>query len=339
VSYWKAYRSQLRYNEILRYRDQVQQALQRSKKAVKLRVASMTTQLDYQQLLIRNMRRLNKQELQLNQAKSELASLMSVRPYEKFRLAKPDAGFENIPNINIPMKELDTVALIHRPELKSAAYRTRIAAKGITAAILQLLPGLHFDYGYNHSSNKYIKNDDWYDTNIISTWNAMKLLNAPSVIANAKTQKELGKLTQVALTMGVLSQVRIAYNEYQIYRKDYLYSVSETRNADALYQQTQRLAKANMSNKQAVTRRGIAALNARLERDLSLAKAYQSLAKLRLSIGLNYLPKLNIEKTPLVQLEKIVHQTILEEQQGDINKKVRTLYRQLTSATAKNINS
>lgn len=331
IAYWKAYSAQQMIGNVERYQKQVTAALKRSQKSIDTRAASKVVQLDYQQTLIGSLRQLIKLEMQLNQAREDLTRLINAEPGSHFKLKSPPAIFKNLPKIKLPMVALDAVTLVNRPELREAYYKERIARYGVATSVLQLLPTADFKFGYNFTSNVYLKNRVWYDTNINATWDAIKLLQTPFAINNATTKIEFERLSMAAMTMGALTQVRIAYNEYHIWQQDYQYSRKAASNAKKLFIQTQRLAKANMSNQQAVIRRGIASMNARLDQDLALAKAYETLGRLRLAVGLNYLTSVEIHHATIYRLMHDLEVALYQENTDGFERQVLKNYRQLRS--------
>ncbi len=329
MAYWKAYSAQQMIGQVEKYRHQVTKALERSQKSIDTRAASKVVQLDYQQTLIASLRQLIKLEMQFDQAKIELMRLMNVEPGAHFKLKKPPTIFKHLPKIQLPMQALDAVTLVNRPELREAYYKERIARYGVATSVLQLLPTSDFKFGYNFTSNVYLQSRIWYDTNINATWGAIKLLQTPFAVRNARTKIEFERLSMAALTMGALTQVRIAYNQYHVWQLDYLYSRKAADNAHKLFVQTERLAKANMSNQQAVIRRGIASMNAKLDQDLSIAKAYESLGQLRIAVGLNYIPSTEIHHASIYKLIHKLSDALYQENTDGFEKQVLKNYRQL----------
>jgi outer membrane protein TolC len=329
VAYWQAYAAQQMERDVKDYRQKIGQALKRSKTAINFQVASMVVQLDYQQLLIRSMRQLAKLQLQLKQAKFNLARLMNINTHESFQLVAPPKAFERLPQLHVAMKKLDALTLVYRPELREASYKMRIAKSGVLAAVFEMLPNPTFKLGYAGTNSKYVLHENWMNRDINIAWDAMKLLNGPYAIANAKARKQFERLSLAAMTMGALSQVRMAYEEYQVLQRDYDYSRQESANAGKLYTQTQNLVLANMSNEQALVRRGLTALQARLDKDMAIARAYEALGKLRLAVGLNYLSSYDIHRANLNTLMHEIKVALSQESVGGFGRQVDLLYGRL----------
>ena len=79
--------------------------------------------------------------------------LMNASPKSQFDLSDPGENLMNLPDIQPQFEKMDTLALIYRPELRQASYQAKIAKKGIQEAIINMLPGIDFDFGYNVTNN------------------------------------------------------------------------------------------------------------------------------------------------------------------------------------------
>ncbi len=305
IAYWKAYQMQLLEPQLLTMKAQAEKAIWRSKKIQEARVSDDITQLEYQQLLIRNLRRMNKLYLQIATGKNELASLISAPPNAKFSLAPPPANFTHLKALNLSLPQLGTIALVYRPELRGLSYRRRIAESGVSEAVLNILPSANLMGGREETSNAYVKYQHWYSVNAAVTWSLIKLLSLPHALQTAHAQMNVEKLTQAALSLAVIMQVDLAYNEYNILLQDYDESCQETDTESQIYHKTELLLKAFRSNKQAVVRRELNYYNSKIDQAVALAAMYTALGKLKMAVGMQYLPNIGPVEVDFLSLNQL----------------------------------
>jgi outer membrane protein TolC len=318
-AYWKAWTAQSMKEEVERFKSKAELALQRSKEASQKKVNTPQVELDYQQVLIKAIRKINQLNSQIMDSKATLARLMNIKPGSDFKLASPVKMLMALPDISPEFEKMDTLALVYRPELRQASYEAEIAKKGIQSAIINMLPGIDFSFGYNVTNNKFMKNQYWWGGNIGASLNLIQtVLTGPYAIKLANQVHSFEQLKQIAATLAVLTQVRVAYVNYLLWKEDANYAVEEAKVSMSLFDNAQKLEKANQGNEQITIRRGVEAISAQFDKDISLARAHEALSKLYQSIGLDLLPT-NARYLPLNELIAKV-QTLLEAQsKGQFN--------------------
>lgn len=110
---------------------------------------------------------------------------------------------------------LETIALQNRPELYVKDAEERISEDEIRYAFLQMLPGIELFAGDYFDANKFFTYHHWIVAGARATWN---LFAFPSQYFNNQgylKRKELARIQRLALSIGVLSQVRLAYILYK----------------------------------------------------------------------------------------------------------------------------
>jgi multidrug efflux system outer membrane protein len=328
-AYWKAWTAQSMKEEVERFKAKAELALQRSKEASDKKVNRPQIELDYQQVLIKAIRKINQLNAQIMDAKSNLIRLMNAKPTSQFELASPTKALMDLPAISPQFEKMDTLALVYRPELRQASYQAEIAKKGIQAAIINMLPGIDFSFGYNVTNNEFMKNQYWWGGNIGASLNLIQtVLTGPYAIKLANEVHSFEQLKQIATTMAVLTQVRVAYVNYLLWQEDARYSVQEAKVSMALFDNAEKLEKANQGNEQITIRRGVEAISAQFDKDISLARAHEALSKLYQSIGIDVLPT-NARYLPLAELQKQVQVLLTAQSKGQFNQAVDKAYNEL----------
>ncbi|WP_440994327.1 TolC family protein [Cysteiniphilum litorale] len=325
-AYWKAWTAQTMISEVTRFKEKAELALKRSKEAASSKANTPQIELDYQQVLIKAIRKINQLNAQIADAKATLARLMNASPDSKFELTNPGTDLAQLPDINPQFEKMDTLALIYRPELRQASYQAEIAKKGIQAAIINMLPGIDFTFGYNATNNEFMRNQYWWGGNIGASLNLIQtVLTGPYAISLANQTHSFEQLKQIATTITVLTQVRIAYTNYLLWQEDAHYAVQEAKVSMALFDHAEKLEKANQGNEQITIRRGIEAISAQFDKDVTLARAHEALSKLYQSIGLDIMPA-EARNMPLAELEKKVSTVLKAQSQGEFNSEINKAY-------------
>ncbi|WP_440682688.1 TolC family protein [Cysteiniphilum halobium] len=325
-AYWKAWTAQTMISEVTHFKEKAELALKRSKEAASKKANTPQIELDYQQVLIKAIRKINQLNAQIADAKANLARLMNASPDSKFELTNPGTNLAELPNINPQFEKMDTLALIYRPELRQASYQAEIAKKGIQAAIINMLPGVDFTFGYNATNNEFMRNQYWWGGNIGASLNLIQtVLTGPYAISLANQTHSFEQLKQIATTITVLTQVRIAYTNYLLWQEDAHYAVQEAKVSMSLFEHAEKLEKANQGNEQITIRRGIEAISAQFDKDVTLARAHEALSKLYQSIGLDIMPA-EARNMPLAELEKKVSSVLKAQSQGEFNSEINKAY-------------
>lgn len=214
AAYWRAATSELLKEEVDYLMAEARQALLDSRSVERDRLAPPIDALQYQKGLLEIVREL--EQLQRDQAiaKSELSGLMGLPPGTSYQVALPDPSGFAAPEWKLTAEEMEAMALLNRPELREEQYQKRIAAYETRKVLLRMLPGLNFEAGVSYDSNSFLVNNQWADAGMRVTWNLLNLLIGPKVLDLAEAQQEVGEWRRMALSMAVLTQVHVAFQEY-----------------------------------------------------------------------------------------------------------------------------
>jgi outer membrane protein, multidrug efflux system len=153
-------------------------------------------------------------------SKAQLAGLMGVPPDSTFELADEYISIDIKP-LKLDIAQLERDALTHRPELYSQDIQERIQADEAIAQFLLLFPNAQISYEKSHSNNHYLLHEHWWN---IGTQVTINLLSLPSQLlaaTSASEQKLYLKKAHLAIAMGILSQLHIAYLDYQHFYETY----------------------------------------------------------------------------------------------------------------------
>ncbi len=139
-----------------------------------------------------------------------LSSLMGFAPVNEIRV--DTSILEKLNNIEVPEIEiLEQVALDERPELYQLDIESHITAVEARKSMLMMFPNVRLFANFTDSSNKYLYNQSWWDVALGAVYNLLKL---PSEIYNYNALNiQLEEITTqtIALSIGIMAQVRIAH--------------------------------------------------------------------------------------------------------------------------------
>jgi outer membrane protein TolC len=218
-SYWQAVGAQALETKVVPLLAQVNQALADVAQAEREKLRPPLDLLNYKRALLDLVRQLEAIRDELAQAKPRLASLINLRPGEKFRLVEPKVL--EAPSLNLSLEEMEQLAATQRPDLVEADLQERINQKEVKKTIARMFPGLELSYGPHYDSNSYLHNHNWYEGGIRMTMNLFSLLTAPKMKELAEKQVDIARAQRLALNMAVLSQVHVAYRDFMGRKRQY----------------------------------------------------------------------------------------------------------------------
>lgn len=283
TAYWRALAAEQLSDKVRQTIRDAEAALEDATLLVKERVRAPDESLRYQRNLLENLRLLESVERELASARIELANLVGLLPGTRFKLKEPAAHAEPLA---IDMELLESHALLQNADLREQFFNARIAVQDTRKALLELLPGISFEYGGYYDNDRYLINDQWNAAGIKVSYNLFNLIAAPSRMNAAERNEELAKARRMALQMSVLTQVHLARHQYddalrQFKRADQIYNV------DAQLEAIVRgRFKSNMAGDQARISANVTTILSELRRYQAMAKVQESVGRLQSSIGL-----------------------------------------------------
>ncbi|HSK39083.1 MAG TPA: TolC family protein [Arenibaculum sp.] len=290
AAYWQAASAQRLQGAVQPVLAEARGALENARAVERQRLRPLLDVLRYQKALVEVVRQLETIEQDLAISKSQLAALMNMPPGETFEIAEPVRPLD-LPRVPLEVEQMETLALLNRPELREEAYQKRVTALEARKALLRLLPGLSLSGSLNYDGNSFLVNNTWAEAGTRVTWNLLNLLSAPAVMRVQEAQQELADMRRLALSMAALTQVHVGYRQYlravdQFERASLLQDIEQR-----IYENIRILSEDSAERELERIRAGASAIAAELARDRAYADVQNSVSALYVSLGLDPLPE------------------------------------------------
>ncbi|GAA5786899.1 RND transporter [Chitiniphilus shinanonensis] len=288
-AYWQALGAQQLDNKVEPILKLAQQALDDSRKIEKEKLQPPLDTLNYQRQLLDILRQLESVRDELAQAKPRLASIMNVAPGTPLQLSVP-SDFAT-PVLPVQPEQMEETALLHRPELVEAGYNERIGLLETKKAMAKLLPGLNIEFGSNYDSDSYLVNQSWRDLGLRVSWNLMNLLNYKNIRGTAQAQYEVARQQHLALNMAVLTQVHVAYRDYQGRKRQFELSDEMNDVDQRILTHTRNAARADAQGKLSEIRAQASAVMSELRLYQSFGAMQNAYGQMLATLGVDPLPE------------------------------------------------
>ena len=289
-SNWRALGAQRLLHQVDGLLGRVRTALQTARRVEREGLMPRAQVLAYQRALLDavNLLSLRRQDLEL--AKAELAALMSVPPGVNIVLAD-DTKIEPLPPPPGNVTALESLALRQRPEIMEEWYRKRVTENDIKAAKLLVWPNVSFDISGVHDSNIYLYNQAWIDTGLRVSWNIMKLAQLPALERAQESQNKTDDMRRMALSMAVLTQVRVGVQRYALSRAEFNVAEESLRVDEELLRYAQAAARTTFDSDLEVIRAEARALLSRYQHHATYSNAQAAWGRVYNSVGLDVMPE------------------------------------------------
>lgn len=311
-AYWRALGAQRLLAETTSLADQIASALEKTREAEQAGILPPVEGLEYQRALLDAITMLNQKRQQMEMAKSELRALINAPPGSNLVLDDKPLPLSAVPQ-NID--KLEQMALERRPELREEDYKTRIDSYETRRQIASLLPNLNLFAGVNYDSNEYLYNNNWVQGGVGVSMNLFKLLSIPAISANNDARTQTDNARRMALSMAVLTQVRVALERYKL-------AVYDFQIADQSAQVDQRLAsisKAGSDNSLTsdleTLRTQARSIVSRFQMAGSYAEAQAAYGRVLNSVGIDLLPA-QVSRTDVASLSREISASLRREEQN-----------------------
>ena len=295
--YWRAVSNDRLIAQLKQLLDRVAFAIQQSKEIEAAQLDKPLTALTYQRELIGIQRELQELQRELSLSKIQLAALMNLEPGTDFQLVIPERATE-VEDIAISAQMMEELALVRRSELREITYEQRINAKEAKAAILQLLPGINLNLGYNYNSNTFLFNHDWLAYGSRISWNLLNVFRLPATERAVEAQQKVLKARRLAMSMAVLTQVHVSLAQYGHSKREYQTAADYFTTQAKILDQIQAAAETNSVSEQSVIREEMNTLVAEVKYDIAYADLENSYADVYAAIGVDPVPE-RIENSSL----------------------------------------
>lgn len=288
-SYWRALGAQRLIGRVDALLVRVNKALDRARQVEKDGLMPQPQVLAYQRALLDavNLLTLRRQDLEL--ARAELNALMSIPPGTSYTLAEEKEL--SLPPVPGNLEELEQMALEKRPEIMEEWYRKRVTENDIKAAKLLLWPNLSLDAGLQYDSNKYNYNSHWTDVGMRLSWNILKLAQYPALKAAHEHQNKTDDMRRMALSMAVLTQIRVGVQRYGLALSELKFAEEGLRVDSRLHNFASASANSQADSELELIRAEARALLAEYQRYASYGNAQAAWGRVYNSVGLDVLPE------------------------------------------------
>ncbi len=166
--------------------------------------------LDERKRFIRLQKQLMEYQRSYDNACIELRALMGYMPLREIRV---DTSFlkeihvQDLPDIETLVK----VALVERPELYQLDIQTNIMINEARKTILMMLPHVRVFVDFTASDNAFLYHQSWWELAARAAYNLLKLPQHIATLRTRNSEVEELQARTLALSIGIISQVHIAY--------------------------------------------------------------------------------------------------------------------------------
>jgi len=295
-AYWRAVGAQRMASKADELMVRVRSALERSRKAADQGLLPPKDALTYQRMLLDALNLLNARRQDLELAKRELAALMNVPPGTSFTVA--DETTPGLPAMPTRIEALEDLAMFNRPELREEDYRTRITAAEARKQLLYLLPNVSLNIGAQYDSNKYLYNNDWIEASTRVTFNLFRALSIPAVMSASEGQVKVDDMRRMALSMAILTQVRVAVERYRLALSDYEIAEQSLSVDDRMVTYAQAALSSRVDSELELIRAETRAINSAYQHHAAYAAVQNAFGRIYNSVGLEVVPP-GLENEPV----------------------------------------
>lgn len=288
-AYWKAVAADRllpRLNPLLA---DAQRILDASREASAKKLEPALQALDFQQNMLQVIGQLEHMKTDLDSARIQLASLIAVPVDTPFALAGMNVALQP-PSGPVDPRKLEALGLALRPELREEAYQEKIDQQDVYKEMIKMMPGIGLLGSINYDTNKYLFNPSWGQLGAQATFNLVNLIEGPKAIEAAETSVEVSRTRRLALSVAILTQVNLSYQEFLAASQD----LSISKQIDDVQQQIH-VASSNASAAKAQSdadrvRRELATMVAELGYDRAIAQVHTALVNLYTAVGVDLVP-------------------------------------------------
>lgn len=316
-AYWRALGAQRLIPEVDGLLARTQKALTASREAEKKGLLPRQQILAYQRALLDSISLLTVRRQDLEFAQAELAALMSLPPGTPMQLVDTEGLEVDMAKIAPNMAQLERLSLERRPEIREEWYRKRVNQKDLDIAKAQLWPNVGLSAGLEYDSNKYLYNNSWSQLGLNVSLNLLKLLQLPSLNATAESQAATDDMRRIALSMAILTQVRVGALRYELARQEVEFSDQSLRVDRALLDYAVAAKSTAFGSELEVIRAEGRFLLARYQREAAYSRAQAAWGRLYNSIGLDVMPE-QIESQDIKTLAVSIRNTVNVQEVGSL---------------------
>lgn len=283
----------------------MRRALQKARAVERQKLDNLLEILEEQKSLIAAMDNINSQKRQLALAETELASLINLRPGEKYKLVPMCESKMIAPDFRAPMMAVEKAALMTRPEVHEEFYKGRIAALEVKKAYWSLVPAISLGPSYDYSSNRFLYKQHWTSFAVNATTNLMRFASFGDRKRLGDAHVAFAKERGLALSMAIIAQVHLAKEKYGILTSEFKHAKSLHNISRRVSRHTDAQKSADAVDEMTVVANKADELIAELNMYNKYADLQNSLDRIYHSVGVNPLPD-SIEGADLDTVSKAI---------------------------------
>jgi hypothetical protein len=237
---------------------------------------------------------------------------MNLAPGTAFTLADAsEATLAPLPTSQDQLNQLEQMALEQRPELREEDYKTRIDALEAKKQITALFPNLNLFGGIGYDSNKYLYNENWTQGGLSMSMNLVRLAGIPAIKRTNKARMEVDDARRMALSMAVVTQVRVSVERYKLAVYDHDLAL-ESASVDQRLASISRAGSDNQLTSDLETLRTQArSLVSRFQEASSYAAAQSAYGRVLNSVGIDLMPA-KVEGSDVASLSRAIQASLVD---------------------------
>lgn len=220
-SYWKAVVSKMAAMNAKKIVQLIEKRQENLTGQLEQRLVSEFDGLQNERSLVEMKMRMANFEREYKNAKTELASQVGLPPGYPLRLALPKLKIPVVREIPLDMEILEDTALSYRPELVIQDMEEKIRADEIRSSIISMFPGMRLFARGDWDYNPFLLNHNWFTVGALVSYDLFRYPSLKNTYKAAKLKQELARKSRLAVAMGVLTQVHLAYLQYKTALEQY----------------------------------------------------------------------------------------------------------------------
>lgn len=292
IQYWRASTYQRLIGRLKALDGRTGEALANSRKLSLGSEVNRLELLNSERELVRVKQAIKDLEQDLIDAKSELSTLMNLKPGTPFTLDTSRPDHRRL-SIDMPLDDVLELAVANRPEMRQNFYEQRINMKEAQANLLELFPSMRLYSSDNRSSNSFLLNANWVSVGAAMSWNLINAFQYPAKQQAQKTKQEMIRRQALATCMTIVSQVYMGLNRYDYFQDRLDMSQRFLSVQKRLTQQMRLEARAERVSEQELILEEMNELIAEAKYDMAFADLEKAHGGLITSIGLDPTPLLD----------------------------------------------
>lgn len=315
LAFWQALTLQHLVQRMETLKTQVKQQLELSKAQAHNSALEPVAALTAQRELLNLQTELDALQNNLIGAKARLRQLINAPADEPLTLAATAEAIE--PELlRLDSQKAIRTALQNRFEIRQAIYEMRINNKEVTAALLQLLPGISLTGGGAGDSNSYLEHASWVSWGAKASWNLIELFRFPLKKQALAERQRLDHQKAVALALAISTQVTVARARYNHQLAQFQTAQKYAEVQQKLTRQMDLAGSVGQVGGQQKIRERMAALIAQTKRDIAYAELQNAYGTYVSSLGIDPLDYGQLSGSGPQQISAFLQQSRKESRQS-----------------------